>query len=85
MFSDGDEGEADKALGTEREGTEEGNGERGEKDSSRNCIGICMAISILELTYLEMFSLAEIHGRLLRPGPRSWALGLSDLQPRPQD
>lgn len=41
----------------------------GERFISRNCIGICMAISILELTYLEMFSLAEIHGRLLRPGP----------------
>ena len=40
-----------------------------ERGSSRNCIGICMAISILELTYLEMFSLAEIHGRLLRLGP----------------
>lgn len=40
-----------------------------ERFISRNCIGICMAISILELTYLEMFSLAEIHGRLLRPGP----------------
>jgi len=26
-----------------------------------------MAISILELTYLQMFSLAEIHGRLHRP------------------
>lgn len=26
-----------------------------------------MAISILELTYLQMFSLAEIHGRLLCP------------------
>ena len=49
--------------------------ERGE-DSSRNCIGICMAISILELTYLEMFSLAEIHGRLLRLGA-PWRLGPS--------
>lgn len=51
--------------------SERGAGEgAGRKDSSRNCIGICMAISILELTYLEMFSLAEIHGRLLRPGAR---------------
>lgn len=45
-----------------------------ERDSSRNCIGICMAISILELTYLEMFSLAEIHGRLLRLGAPSLSM-----------
>lgn len=37
-----------------------------------------MAISILELTYLQMFSLAEIHGRLHRPeAGRSLSLSLS--------
>lgn len=71
--SGGREGAKEKKRGEHR-WNEAGDKKRGkerewERFISRNCIGICMAISILELTYLEMFSLAEIHGRLLRPGP----------------
>lgn len=67
----GDE-EKEVASGREEGGavaSKRGKERERERGSSRNCIGICMAISILELTYLEMFSLAEIHGRLLRLGP----------------
>jgi len=56
-----------------------------ETDSSRNCIGI-RAISILGLTYLQMFSLAEIHGRFHRPGAarcRSFYI-FTDLQACPR-